>query len=190
MPRWKLTAKHYIFADLYGETTQWVREETNRETGRTMRKPYNVPVLLDPEDPTCCNHATGDCVVAHKGSEQRGDIVFYGPPTADMYPLDPEAQAISDAERPKWTNPIENFDSNNGDYGAAVVALLEKQLDALGGRVPVSLKDVPNDRLDKLEALVQQLMEQNAVLQAQLNLPLEDDFKPNDLSAGGVRRRV
>lgn len=182
MPRWKLNAKHYINAEQYGEPTQWVREETNRETGRTFRKTFKVPLFLDPSDPSCCNRNTGLCVVAHRGSEQPGDITFEGPPTPDMEPLDAEAQAISDKESPKWIHPIDSLPAS-GEYGSALLQMLERQFDEAvrrGGGLPSgasSLAKADDDRIARLEKMVEQLAQQNAALLAEKTgeAPVVDD---------------
>src|SRR5882672_3560161 len=97
MARWRLTAAHYL--NVPG--TEWEQKETSRETGRQIRKIYPVPLHLDPDDPTAQNR-DGEVIVAHEGSEKKGDYIFTGPPTPDMEPLDDEAESLTKAERPRW----------------------------------------------------------------------------------------
>lgn len=169
MARWKLTAKHYIHAEQYGQATEWAREETNKETGRTFRKTLIVPMLIDPEDPGCVNRFTGMCVVARKGTEQPGDIVFFGPPTMDMEPLDGEAQAETDKERPNWKSPLDELPITIGeDFGARLLASLERQFaaaqaNAQGGG-SASLKGASPSELDELKKMIALQQEQIAAL--------------------------
>jgi len=131
MARWRVNAPHYIHAEQYGEPTSWVREETNRDTGRAFRRTFTVPLLVDPNDPTCINKHVGYCVVATPGTEQPGDIVLspQTKPTPDMEPLDAEARQISDLERPKWKSPIDNMPITLGeDFSALIMRKLEQQI--------------------------------------------------------------
>jgi hypothetical protein len=156
MARWKLTAKHYIYAEQYGQPTEWERQETNVQTGRMFRRTYRVPLYIDPEDSAMWNKTEGCCVVAIKGSERAGDIVFFGDPTADMEPLDDEAREISDQHRHKWINPIESLaPSADMEFGKQILQFLESQLDKsrpIGS--PVSLANAPNADVDALKAIV------------------------------------
>lgn len=163
MARWKVTAKHYVHAEQYGQPTEYIREETNRDTGRTFRKALIVPMLIDPEDPGCINRFTGMCVVATKGAEQPGDIVIFGPPTPDMEPLDDEAQALSDKERPKWKMPIDSLPSQIGEeFASGLLRQLEAQLNSARAQAeaPVSLKGAPSKDVEDLKALVLAQQEQ------------------------------
>ena len=184
MARWKVLAPHYIYAEQFGEPTEWVREETNRETGRAFRKTFKVPLLVDPNDAYYMRTPSGMCVVATKGSEHPGDIVFYGPPTPDMEPIDDEAMAISDKERHKWISPIDSVPITMGeDFGALMMQALERQLtDAMRNQtIPQaqSLAGAGSSELAEMKALlaeqqkmINSLMNKDAPVQA--DAPLED----------------
>jgi len=164
MARWRLTAKHYINATRYGEPTQWVREETSRDTGRVNRKTYEVPMYLDPDDPSDQNYP-GEVIVAHEKGAQRNDIIFRGKPTPDMEPLDEEAEKITEATRPEWTNPIDSLPATGGNYSEALLAMLTKQVDEAAKNQPVSAS---MDEFKKLQQQVAALVESNSKLHAQL----------------------
>lgn len=182
MARWKVTAKHYIHAEQYGQPTEWIREETNRDTGRTFRKALVVPMLIDPEDPGCINRFTGMCVVATKGSEQNGDIVMFGPPTPDMEPLDDEARKISEAESPKWISPVDSLPLQIGeDFAAVLLRQLEAQMTQMTTQPKdaVSLKSVPNKELDEMREMLKAQQEQIAKLLA-AQTPVQPDVDLNE----------
>lgn len=168
MARWRLTQPHYLKAIRDGEKTEWRYEETNRDTGRTARKVFEVPLFLNPNDPADHNYRELGAVIVAQGKVQPRDIIFEGPPTPDMEPLDDEAQAISDAEAVNWQHPIESLP---GNYSASLLTGLERQLAALIAErpiQPVSVKGVDPSEFEALKDTVQKLMDQNAVLQAQL----------------------
>lgn len=156
MARWKVTAKHYIHAEQYGQPSEWERTEMNIDTGRNFRKLYKVPMLIDPEDPGCINKHEGICVVARKGTDHPGDIVFFGPPTADMEPLDEEARKETEAERPKWKSPIDGLEMTIGeDFGKKMLEILERQLDAATrSQSSVSLKSTSSEEVQSLKDIV------------------------------------
>ncbi len=181
MARWRVIAPHYIYAEQYGQPTEWAREETNRDTGRTFRKTMKVPMLVDPNDPTCCNRATGMCVVAISGSELPGDIVMLGPPTPDLEPLDDAAMALSDAERHKWISPIDSLPLNTGEELAAqLIRAFESQIGIAQTQIPASLKGADNKELAELKALI-------AAQQAQIDKLVSIDKAPQepDVDLGG-----
>ena len=156
MARWKVTAKHYIHATQYGQPTEWERQETNTDTGRLFRKAYKVPMYIDPEDKFCINKHEGICVVARPGSEKPGDILFEGPPTMDMEPLDDEARAETEAEKHKWVDPINSLPAAIGeDFGRSLLEALSAQLDQVG-RSPqnLSLRGAPNDEIAQMKAMM------------------------------------
>lgn len=182
MARWKVTAKHYIHAEQYGQPTEWERQETNVDTGRMFRKTFKVPLYIDPDDRFCINQQEGFCVVARKGSEKPGDIVFFGAPTPDMEPLDAEAQAETDEIKHKWINPIEGLDPQIGqEFGKQLLEMLNKQLDQASA---VSLKKVAPSEIDDLKTLILRQQEQinaltrNLAPQPKVEDPPEDDRPP------------
>lgn len=184
MARWKPTAKHHLHAEQYGQPTEWERQETNQQTGRMFRKVYKVPLYIDPEDPQMINKHEGFCVLAHKGSERPGDIVFFGPPTPDMEPLDAEAEEITNAERHKWVDPINSLPLQIGEEaGRVILQSLEQQIASQGlGAVSTSLRNVPNKDIEDLKKIVadQQAMI-NKLIAGQAPAPAHDDPPEDDL---------
>lgn len=169
MARWRLTAKHYIHAKRFNEETQWVREETNRDTGRSSRKTYKVPMYLDPENGQDQNYP-GEIIVAYEGTKFPHDIILEGPPTPDMEPLDAEAEEISAKYKPGWIDPIESLPANGGNYSEALLEVLSKQLDA-ASRQNATKPTVDLAAFEKMQADIKSLMEQNAKLQAMVPKP-------------------
>jgi hypothetical protein len=155
MARWKVTAKHYLHAEQYGQSTEWERQETNQDTGRMFRKAYKVPMYIDPDDKYCINKFEGICVVARKGTERPGDIVFFGPPTPDMEPMDEEAQAETDAEKHKWVNPIDSLAPEIGqEFGKQLLDALNRQVDSVGRSQAMSLKSDSSSDVGELKKMV------------------------------------
>src|SRR5262245_50428965 len=121
MARWRLTAKHYLRVP----GTEWDYKEQSQETGKQVRKVFEVPMYLDPDSPGDWTE-NGDINVCYAGRGKPRDIVFEGPPTPDMEPLDDEAKEISAAERPKWVHPIESLPGTN--YSQSLLDDLQKQV--------------------------------------------------------------
>lgn len=165
MARWRVTAKHYINAKQFGEDTTWVREETNRDTGRAFRRTFVVPLYIDPEDPICINKNTGYCVVATDGAEMPGDIIILGPPTPDMEPLDDDARAITKAESVKWKDPINSLPISIGDdFGNQLLAMLTSQFNSVAAQPNTSLKGAGPSEIDELKKMLVAQQEQIAKL--------------------------
>lgn len=173
MARWRLTAPHYL--NVPG--TEWEQRELNTTTGKQARKVYAVPLHLDPSNPSDQTPpGSGDIFVCHEGKGQGRDIVFIGPPTPDMEPLDDEARAITAEWAKKWNHPIESLGANapDGGFGALLVDRFERQIEQLlkvGSAQPaqaVSAGMVSEERFKALEDQIAALMAQNAELQAQL----------------------
>lgn len=167
MAKWRLTAAHYL--NVPG--TEWEYKETDRNTGRQARKVFQVPMLLDPKDPTVCNH-DGDCIVVQGVEPGRSEYIFVGEPTPDMEPLDDEARAITEKHQAKWRNPIDSLPANGEDYGSALVRAFERQISELikSGAAqpaqPVSAGAVSAEEFAKLQEQVAALMAQNAELKS------------------------
>ena len=163
MARWKLNNEHYLKVTQFGEPTEWVREETNRETGRTFRKVYPVPMYINPKDPLSCNRE-GVCVVATAGSEHAGDLIIVEPfhPTPDMEPLDDEAEEITEKYRAKWINPIEGLPLNGEDFSASLLQSLERKLNEAAAKPALA----PSSELSDLKAMIAQQQAQIQQLMA------------------------
>ncbi len=175
MARWRVTAKHYINARQFGEDTTWVREETNRDTGRAFRRTFQVPLYIDPEDPICINKNLGFCVVASEGSEMPGDIILDGPPTPDMEPMDDEARAITKAESVKWKDPINSLPIQVGeDFGQQLLAMLTAQFNTVANQpANTSLRGAGNAEIEQMKAMIAEQAKQIAQLMgAKIEEPL------------------
>lgn len=133
MARWRLLNPHYlnIIDPDTGASTEWMYAETDRTTGKARRKIYHVPQLLDPKDPTLWNFGD-DIVVCQEGKGQPKDIIFFGPPTPDMEPMDEEAEEISNSLKSKWTHPIETLPVNGG-MNEKETAFMEQMMKAFAG---------------------------------------------------------
>lgn len=164
-PRWRLIEPHYINVPTLpdGTRVEWEHRETARESGRTVRKLFAVPMLLDPKDAADFNHP-GEIIVCHdvEGARMtRGDYIFVGDPTQGMEPLNDEAEAITDSLRQKWINPVETLPANGGMNGAEqtfMAQMIEAFTKAGAGvptqAVPQAEYDALKDRLAKLEELI------------------------------------
>lgn len=129
MARWKLNAPHYLNV----EHNKWEYIEVDRKTGRPRRTQFDVPMQLDPADPTCWTEYTldqrgqredGVIIVTHKRDDNfPNDIVFFGDPTPEMAPIDEEAKAISKSLEAKWKRPAE---SEPGSYQAGMIKDLQE----------------------------------------------------------------
>lgn len=156
---------------------EWEHTETDRDSGRQLRKRFSVPVLVDPAKPGNSQvppNRDGEYVVAYAGSEERGDIVFTGEPTVDMEPLDEEAEEISRRLASKWKHPIESLQAQGG-LGEVLLQDLQKQLEsAIRGAAQAvaqpstSLAGVSTEAFAALQAQVALLAQQNLDLQARL----------------------
>jgi hypothetical protein len=71
-PRWRLISPHYLKVPELpdGTKVEWEHKETARESGRTIRKLFAVPMLLEPKDPADCNYP-GEIIVATKAEIQK-----------------------------------------------------------------------------------------------------------------------
>lgn len=173
MARFRLKGKHYL--NVPG--TEWEQEETPLgKGGKTLRKRYHVPTYFDPEDQSDQNYP-GEIIVATEASKQYPkDIIFAGPPTADMEPLDDEAQELFDSYRPIWEgrHPIESLP---GTFGDALREQFEKEIESKGG-----LKATPNVSLAEFEELKKS--------NAELKEMVEKLLAMQAPTAGAVPRRI
>jgi hypothetical protein len=165
-PRWSLRNPHYLNVEqlLDGTKIEWEHKETARESGRTVRKLFPVPMLLDPREPADCNYP-GEVIVAHHTEGARNeprDYIFHGEPTPEMEPLNEAAQALSDSLQPKWTHPIDSLPANGG-MNDREMAFFENMMKQFAGAaqaqvpnsaVPKAEYDALKERLAKLEAAI------------------------------------
>lgn len=155
MARWKLMQPHYLNVLRLNDGTdvEWVHEETNRTTGRVMRKTFKVPMFLDTNNPQDFTEG-GDIVVCYEGKGQRTDITFYGKPTPDMEPLDEEAEEITLAAREKWDHPIDSLPANGG-MNDKEMAFMNRMMEMMGAAKPVAVASNEVEELKKLLAAQQ-----------------------------------
>lgn len=140
-------------------------------------------MFLDPSDPSDHNYISGrgpdgapiegqiivTQVVEGSPSRYPADIIFEGEPTPEMEPLNDAAEAITTTLRKKWErNPI---DMIAGDFSQSLIRHFEEQMNGLV-HSGIATPNVPVkgslDEIATLKSQVQQLMEQNAAIQAQL----------------------
>lgn len=158
MARWRLREAHYIFAQQFGEKTEWEYSETDRITGRERRKRFDVPLYCD----------VGQ-IVCRPGSEiDDRDIIFEGPPTPGMDPLDDGAKAESKLHEKNWIHPIDSLD---GNFSAKdLLSSLQAQFAAAAAAAPhapaLVAEGVSKEEFEQLKEQMAQLMAQNAELKA------------------------
>lgn len=151
MARWRLLNPHYlnILDPDTGTPTEWQYSETDRTSGKARRKTYHVPQLLDPKDPSLWNFGD-NIVVCQEDKGMPKDIVFFGPPTPDMEPMDEEAEEISNSLKSKWTHPIETLPVNGG-MNEKETAFMEQMMKAFAGAVPQQNTSVTQAQYDELK---------------------------------------
>lgn len=164
MARWRLLNPHYL--NVPG--TEWEYTEQNRN-GKQARVRFPVGLFLNPDDPNDHNYP-GEIIVAQGAHPNKNDIIFVGPPTPDMEPLDDEAEKISEEWKGKWSHPIESL-SGYGDYSQSLFTQFEKELTSAIQRVSGTTPKVQNSSVNavEFEALKKQVAEltkQNAALLA------------------------
>lgn len=167
-PRWRLITGHYLKVPELpdGTKVEWEHKETNKANGRSVRKLYEVPILLDPNDPADHNYP-GEIIVAHAvdgARNERNDYIFEGESTPEMEPLNEAAEAINESLRGKWTHPIDTLPVNGG-MSSAEQQFMEKMMEGfakqIGASLPTANASIPSaemvelkERLAKLEALL------------------------------------
>jgi hypothetical protein len=162
--RWKLTESHYL--NVPGTT--WEQKETDRMTGKQVRKTYPVPLHLDVLNEADFNYTSieggeGGIVVCWEGRGLPRDIVFEGPPTPGMKPIDDEAR--EESAKYNWIDPINEFDAG--------MTYSEKLLVDLQGQVAQALMNGParTESVGELKDVLEKLTEislQNAQLLAEI----------------------
>lgn len=165
MARWRLTEPHYL--NVPG--TEWEYKETDQKTGKQARKVFPVPLLLNPEDPADHNYkAEGVIIVCYADRGMPSDIVFEGPPTPAMEPLDGEARAISAKHASAWVHPIESLQGQG--FSQSILADLERQVDEVRKtQLSAATPGVTKAEFDDLKAQMAELMRINTALQTQLS---------------------
>lgn len=166
MARWRLTTQHYL--NVPG--TKWEYEETNRDTGKRFRKQFDVPTLISPDDPEYQDR-NGDVIVAYEATAQRGDVIFTGPPTPDMEPIDEEASTLTAQWLPNWQHPIESLPAQGGEFTQSLLSSLERQLgEAMKNFTPptinTSVAGIDPTEFKAMQDQLAQLMARNAELEA------------------------
>jgi hypothetical protein len=171
MARWRLTDAHYLQVP----GTEWEYKETDRETQRQVRKVYEIPLYLNPKERSDWNYPQDEAIIVSSRFDKAHprDIVFTGPPTPDMDPVDEEAEKISQGYRDSgaWQHPI---DALNMTYSQSVLSdferLIAQKIVEQNAKSPpnMSLGGVSAEDFAKLQEQVTRLMEQNARLQADL----------------------
>lgn len=162
MARWRLTASHYLNV----EGTSWEYKEVNRTTGKQQRTVFQVPLHLDPDNPSDWNIVRGkddgEIVVATVLDPVfPNDIVFVGSPTPDMVPLDDEAKKISASMAPKWKHPIESLTST---YADAMLKDLSMEME----EVKLKSASAPVEGMAELLTAMTGMMKQNQEMMAML----------------------
>jgi hypothetical protein len=158
-PRWRLITGHYLKVPALpdGTVVEWEHKETNRANGRSVRKLYPVPMLLDPNDPADYNYP-GEIIVAlavDGARNERNDYIFVGEPTPEMEPLNEAAEALTASLRHKWEHPIDTLPTNGG-MTSAEQQFMEKMMEGfakqIGASLPQANASVPASELESLKA--------------------------------------
>lgn len=166
MARWRLSTSHYLTV----EGNEWEYNETDRASGKQLRKRLPVPMLLEINDPNCWNVTyrnprgeviNGEIIVAYRtGTELSDDIIFTGTPTPDMIPLDDEAKDISASYEKTWkAAPDEEM-----SYGQKIV---ERNLDAMA-EAKSKEQTVKIEGLSEIMTTMTEMMKMNQAMMANL----------------------
>lgn len=157
MARWKLMTAHYLNVP----AEEWEYTENDRTTGRPKRLKFNVPRLLDPNDPSAWtnrwgnkDNEAGEIIVCHEGAGEERDVVFLGDPTPDMVPIDDEAKEISAAFEFRWNSRPED---DAGQYSQSLIDRFQVQM------AEVSAKPVEVPGLADLVGAIKDLVKTNEV---------------------------
>lgn len=165
-PRWRLQEPHYL--NVPG--TEYDYKEMNQTTRKQVRKVFPVPLLLDPKEPTDWNYPD-EIIVAHEVEGAHNiprDIIFVGPPTLSMEPLNQAAVELSHKVLKTSKHPMDSLPANGSTED--ILALLTKQLDAIvskaGGYPKAENQVVPNDQLAAMQMQLNEALEKIARLEA------------------------
>jgi hypothetical protein len=142
MARWQLLEPHYL---LLKESAKWEYMETDRTTGKQVRKQYVVPQYFHHEAESDWTEftlmgngarASGIVVVSDGHNAKSSDIIFVGSPTPGMRPLDDEAVAITSKFKDKWGLPDKMFDLNEpGEYSVKLADYFVQQQDKVNMKI-------------------------------------------------------
>src|SRR3974390_1952394 len=159
MARWRLLEPHYLFTD---PGAVWEHMETERTTGRQIRKQYPVPRYFHHEAESDRTDGVGQMVVETDGNNaQPTDIIFKGEPTPGMMPLDDAAKAITEKNKEKWSLPNRMFDPNSpGDYATNLADHFVQQQDKVNMKMS-ELAERRDQGMDKFMETMAAMMEQN-----------------------------
>lgn len=179
MARWRLTQPHYL--NVPG--TVYEHKETSTY-GKQVRKTYAVGLYLDPNAPDDCNYnfdgesrspsqnGAGEIIVAWAtGTEKPRDIIFVGPPTIDMVPLDDEAKAASKEMEAQWGRAYISDADDEGGYSSKLVQELSETLNAFNATARPTTPAEDTGRISALEAQIAQMLAINTALIAKLEAP-------------------
>jgi hypothetical protein len=203
MARWELREPHYLFTE---PGTKWEYIETDRMTGRQLRKQYDVPQYFHHEYESDWTEFTilangarhsGRVVVSDGHNPGPRDIIFKGSPTPGMKPLDDEAIAITAKFKDKWNLPDKMFDLNNpGDYATNLADHFVQMQDKVNMQM-TKLEESRVQNADKFQESMLAMMQQNQKILEMLAVKSSGEpngeegstGQDNPRSAGAVRRR-
>lgn len=184
MARWRLTAAHYLNV----EGVEWDYVERDQKTNRQRRVHFKVPLHLDPNDPSDHNDKANEWIIVSDGNNpQPRDIIFIGPPTPDMEPMDAEAEAITAQHRVTWdaTHPINSLASNSGGYSQSLLEKFQGEFEAKlkqsGGTYPTNspyAKGIDPSAFEALQTQVAELAKQNSQLIEMLQSQMRSGVAP------------
>ena len=155
--RWRLTQKHYL--NVPG--TYWEYSEVSTRTRRSIKKRFDVGRYLDPDDPNDHNHTDQIIVAREDGAHEPNDIIFLGPPTLDMVPLDDEAKAESAKMAEGWNRQFVSEDDEGG-YTSRLLLELTETLGSFNNNKPSGM--IPDEGM--VEVIKQQQEQINQLISA------------------------
>jgi hypothetical protein len=128
MARWRLLEPHYLYTD---PGVKWEYTETDRGTGRQVRKQYDVPQYFHHEsEADWTDKVAGAVIVSDGHNADPRDIIFKGDPTPGMHPIDDEARAITLKFKAKWGLPDQIFSlASPGSYSTNLTDYFVQQQD-------------------------------------------------------------
>jgi hypothetical protein len=191
-PRWRLQEPHYL--NVPGNEYDY--KEINQTTRKQVTKRFAVPLLLDPKEPNDFNYPD-EIIVAHAGEHNlRADIIFEGPPTLAMEPLNAAAQKLSDEVAKKSKHPIDSLPGQG--FSEGMLDVFSRQLEAIINKVggipkgdpSIPNQAVPGDVVAQLQAQMNELMEKNAALERRIAQQEMADVDPLEAVSVGDQEEV